>query len=289
MISEILEKNDCHTFIIAELSANHNQDITVAKNTIKAMKESGADAVKIQTYTPDTMTIDCDNEYFHIKQGTLWDGENLYQLYKKAFTPWEWTKELKEYSEDLGLIFFSSPFDKSAVDYLEQFDMPLYKIASFEVTDIPLIEYVASKGKPVIISTGIATLEEIQEAVDACQKVGNDQVILLKCTSSYPAPVEDINLKMIPDMKDRFNTIVGLSDHTLNSEVAIAAVAMGARVVEKHFILDKKLGGPDAGFSTEPHEFKEMVDAIRNVEKALGQIDYSLNERTLKNRHFSRW
>jgi len=274
--------------IVAELSANHRQDIELAKDTIYAMKESGADAVKLQTYTPDTITINCSNKYFQIKQGTLWDGKTLYELYQEAYTPWEWHYELKELSEKLGLIFFSTPFDKTAVDFLEELKVPAYKIASFEITDIPLIEYVASKGKPVIISTGIATLCDIQEAVETCRRAGNDQIILLKCTSTYPAPLEGVNLKTIPNMAETFNCIVGLSDHTLGITVPVAAVALGARVVEKHFILSKDIETPDKEFSLTPDEFKEMVKAIRDVEKALGKVSYELTEKIKKSREFSR-
>lgn len=276
------------TFIIAELSANHLHDFDIAVETIKAMKESGADAVKFQTYTPDTITIDCDNEYFQIKQGTIWDGEVLYSLYEKAYTPWEWQSDLKKIAEELGLIAFSSPFDKSSVDFLEKMNVPAYKIASFEITDIPLIEYVAGKGKPVIISTGIASMEDINLAIDTCLKAGNDQIALLKCTSSYPAPLSEINLKSIPDMINRFNCVIGLSDHTLGGEVSTAAVALGASIVEKHFILDRSMGGPDSKFSMEPHEFKQMVDSIRNVEKALGKVSYDLSSKMKANRDFSR-
>ena len=276
------------TFIIAELSANHLHDFDIAVETIKAMKESGADAVKFQTYTPDTITIDCDNEYFQIKQGTIWDGEVLYNLYEKAYTPWEWQPDLKKIAEDLGLIAFSSPFDKTSVDFLEKMNVPAYKIASFEITDIPLIEYVAGKGKPVIISTGIASLEDINLAISTCLKAGNDQIALLKCTSSYPAPLSEINLKSIPDMINRFDCVIGLSDHTLGGEVSTAAVALGASIVEKHFILDRSMGGPDSKFSMEPHEFKQMVDSIRNVEKALGKVSYDLSSKMKANREFSR-
>ncbi|AEA34599.1 pseudaminic acid synthase [Hippea maritima] len=276
------------TFIVAELSANHRQDIELAKDTIYAMKESGADAVKLQTYTPDTITIDCNNEYFQIKQGTLWDGKTLYELYREAYTPWEWHYELKELAEKLGLVFFSTPFDKTAVDFLEKLDVPAYKIASFEITDIPLIEYAASKGKPMIISTGIATLCDIQEAVNACKRVGNDQIILLKCTSAYPTPLEDVNLKTIPNMAETFGCIVGLSDHTLGISVPVAAVALGARVIEKHFILSKDIETPDRDFSLTPEEFKAMVKSVREVEKALGKVFYELTDKMKKGREFSR-
>ncbi|MDW7726679.1 MAG: pseudaminic acid synthase [Candidatus Methanoperedens sp.] len=276
------------TFIIAELSANHLHNFDLAIGTIKAIKESGADAVKLQTYTPDTITIDSDNEYFQIKQDSLWDGKTLYQLYQEAYTPWEWQPKLKEIAEELGLIFFSSPFDRTSVDFLEEMNVPAYKVASFEITDIPLIEYIASKGKPVIISTGIATLADIEEAVNACKKMGNHQIALLKCTSAYPAPLDEVNLKTIPNLADTFNTVVGLSDHTLGISAPIAAVALGAKIIEKHFILDRNMGGPDAAFSMEPDEFRSMVEAVREVEKALGIVNYNLTEKTKKSREFSR-
>ena len=281
----ILKSNK--VFIIAELSANHNQNFDLAVKTIKAMKEAGADAVKLQTYTPNTITIDCDNEYFQIKEG-LWRGKTLYQLYQEAYTPWEWQPKLKKIAEDLGLICFSSAFDKTSVDFLEKMNVPNYKVASFEITDIPLIEYIASKGKPVIISTGISTLSDIEEAVNACKRMGNDQIALLKCTSAYPAPIEDANLLTIPNMKETFGTVVGLSDHTLGSSVAVASVALGAMIIEKHFILDRNFGGPDAAFSMEPEEFKQMVKSIREVEKALGKITYDLTEKQKKSRELSR-
>lgn len=275
------------TFIIAELSANHNQDFDIAVKTIKAMKKAGADAVKIQTYTADTITIDSNNEYFKIKEG-LWKGETLYSLYKKAYTPWDWQPKLKEIAEDLGLVFFSSPFDKTAVDFLEELNVPIYKIASFEITDIPLIEYVASKGKPIMISTGIATLTDIEEAVNACKRIGNKEITLLHCVSSYPARPEEFNLRTIVDLKKTFGVEVGLSDHSLTNDAAIASVAMGAKVIEKHFILDRSMGGVDSGFSLEPDEFKSLVISVRNVEKAIGKIDYSLNEKKKNNRKYSR-
>jgi pseudaminic acid synthase len=280
------EYNRC--FIIAELSANHGNDINIAKRTIKAAKESGADAIKIQTYTPDTMTIDCENEYFKINQGTIWDGRYLYDLYKEAYTPWEWQMELKEYANNIGLVFFSTPFDKSAVDFLETMNVPAYKIASFEITDIPLIEYIASKQRPVIISTGIATIDDIQEAVNACRRMKNNNIVLLKCTSSYPAKLEDSNLKTIADLKEKFNVIVGLSDHSIDIEVSLAAIALGAKVIEKHFILDRDIGGPDSLFSLEPNQFREMVEGVRKIEKAIGKVDYELDEKKIKNRELSR-
>jgi pseudaminic acid synthase len=279
---------DSPTFIIAELSANHKQDIELAKDTICAMKESGADAVKLQTYTPDTITIDCNNKYFQIKHGTIWDGKNLYQLYQQAYTPWEWHYELKELAEKHGLVFFSTPFDKTAVDFLQELNVPAYKIASFEITDIPLIEYTASKGKPIIISTGIATLFDIQLAMEACKKAGNDQIILLKCTSAYPAPLEEANLKTIPNMAQTFDCIVGLSDHTLGISVPIAAVALGGKVIEKHFILSSDIDSPDKAFSLTPEEFKQMVKVIREIEKALGKVSYELSDIIKKSREFSR-
>jgi pseudaminic acid synthase len=275
-------------FIIAELSANHNQQFDIAVESIKAIKNCGADAVKLQTYTPDTLTINSSKDYFKIKQGTIWDGTTLYKLYQQAYTPWEWQPKLKKIAEDLGLICFSSPFDKSAVDFLEQMNVPAYKIASFEIVDIPLIEYAASKQKPMIISTGIATQQEIREAIDACNRMGNNQIALLKCTSEYPAKIEDANLNTIPYLQKEFNTIVGLSDHTIGTTVPVAAVALGARIIEKHFILDKKIGGPDSSFSLEPDQFKKMADEIRSVELALGNYSFNQTEKIKKSRTFAR-
>ncbi len=276
------------TFIIAELSANHNHKKEIALESIKAAKEAGADAVKIQTYTADTLTLDCDNEYFQIKQGTLWDGTTLHKLYQQAYTPWEWHKELFDYAREIGIPLFSTPFDKTAVDFLEELNNPIIKIASFELVDIPLIEYAASKGKPMIMSTGIATLQEIQEAVDACHKVGNEDITLLKCTSAYPAPLNEANLLTIPDMKERFGCKVGLSDHTTGNIGACTAVALGAQVIEKHFIIDRSIGGPDAAFSMEKDEFAEMVKRIRETEECLGQVSYELSDKMKKNRKFAR-
>jgi len=275
-------------FIVAELSANHNHSYDLAVQSIKAIKACGADAVKVQTYTADTLTIDCDKDYFKIQHGTIWDGATLYQLYQTAYTPWEWQPKLKQVAEELGLVFFSTPFDKSSVDFLENINVPAYKIASFEIVDIPLIEYAASKGKPIIISTGIATEEEIRDAVEACRRAGNNQIALLKCTSEYPAQIEDANLKMIPLLASKFNVIAGLSDHTISTTVPIAAAAMGARIIEKHFIIDKKIGGPDSSFSLEPEKFKIMVDEIRQVEKALGNISFELSDKIKKSRTFAR-
>ncbi|HIP36659.1 MAG TPA: pseudaminic acid synthase [Crocinitomix sp.] len=276
------------TFIIAELSANHGGKIEIAIETIKAAKRAGADAIKLQTYTADTMTINCKKDIFMINQGTAWDGEYLYDLYQRASLPWQWHKELFEVAKKEGLICFSSPFDKTAVDFLEKLDTPIYKIASFEITDIPLIEYVASKGKPIIISTGIATIEDINLAVDACKRQGNNDITILKCTSAYPAKLEEANLLTIPDIKSRFNVKVGLSDHTLGTQVPSIAVALGATVIEKHFILDKSIGGADAHFSLDEKEFKQMVDSVRQTEIILGKVDYEMTEKKKKSRHFSR-
>lgn len=280
--------NNSPTFIIAEMSANHLQNFDYAVKIIKEAKKAGADAIKLQTYTPNTITIDCDNEYFQIKQGTIWDGTTLHNLYQEAYTPWDWQPKLKKIAEEEGLICFSSPFDKTAVDFLEEMDVPAYKIASFEITDIPFIEYIASKGKPIIISTGIATLSDIEEAVNACKRMGNSKIALLKCTSAYPSPLEDINLKTMPNIKETFKTVVGLSDHTLGHSVAIGAVALGAKIVEKHFTLNRADGGPDAAFSMEPEEFKVMVDGIRDIEKALGEVSYDLTYKMMRSREHSR-
>jgi pseudaminic acid synthase len=275
------------SFIIAELSANHNGDINIALETIRAAKRAGADCIKLQTYTADTITIDSDKDDFLIK-GTIWEGKNLYQLYQEAYTPWEWHQELFAEAERQGLICFSSPFDTSSVDFLEKLNVPAYKIASFEITDIPLIEYVASKGKPVIISTGIATLEDIELALDACRRMGNNQIALLKCTSSYPAPINEANMSMIRDFSERFGVISGLSDHTMGSTVPVVATCFGAKIIEKHFILDRAIGGPDASFSMNEQEFTEMVKSVREAEKAIGVVDYNLTEKQIKGRDFCR-
>lgn len=275
-------------FIIAELSANHGHILETALATVRAAKICGADAIKIQTYTADTLTLDCDNEYFRIKSGTIWDGITFHQLYQEAYTPWEWHAAIQAEAEKLGLVFFSTPFDFSAVDFLEDLHVPLYKIASFEITDIPLIEYTASKGKPMIISTGIATLADIEAAVGACRRVGNNDITLLKCTSSYPAPIEEANLLTIPNMAQTFGVKVGLSDHTLGYTAPIVAVALGAQVIEKHFILDRAIGGPDASFSLTPEEFKLMVEGVRQAEAALGKVSYELTDKVKANRKFAR-
>ena len=274
-------------FIIAELSANHNGDIETAIETIRAAKRAGANCIKLQTYTADTMTIDSDRKDFFIN-GTIWEGENLYKLYQRAYTPWEWHQKLFDIAAEEGLICFSSPFDPTAVDFLEELDVPAYKIASFEITDIPLIEYVASKGKPVIISTGIAEKDDIQLALDACHRMGNNDVALLKCTSSYPAPIEEANMIMVKDLAERFKVISGLSDHTLGITVPVVATTLGAKIIEKHFILNKRVGGPDASFSLDEQEFTEMVNAVREAEKAVGKVDYTLTEKQLKGKDFSR-
>lgn len=279
--------NNSKVFIIAELSANHNGDLSTAIETIKAAKRSGANAIKLQTYTADTITIDSEKDDFVIKD-TIWSGRKLYELYQEAYTPWEWHQILFKTAEDEGLICFSSPFDKSAVDFLENLNTPAYKIASFEITDIPLIEYVASKGKPIIISTGIAEMEDIELAVKACRKVGNNQIALLKCTSSYPAPIQEANMCMVRDLASRFNVISGLSDHTIGATVPIVATVFGAKIIEKHFIIDRSLGGPDATFSMNESEFTEMVKMIREAESSIGKVDYNLTEKQLKGKDFSR-
>ena len=278
---------DNKTFIIAELSANHNGSIENAIATIKAAKRAGADCIKLQTYTADTITIDSDKEDFRIK-GTIWDGKNLHKLYQEAYTPWEWHQTLFDVAKAEGLVCFSSPFDPTSVDFLETLNVPAYKIASFEITDIPLIEYVASKGKPIIISTGIATTEDIELALAACHKVGNHNVALLKCTSSYPAPLEEANLVMIKDLAERYGVITGLSDHTMGATAPIVAVAFGAKIIEKHFILDRAIGGPDASFSMNEQEFTDMVKAVREAEKAIGFIDYTLTEKQKQGKNFCR-
>jgi len=274
-------------FIIAELSANHNGSLETALETVRAAKRAGADCIKLQTYTADTITIDSRKDDFLIK-GTIWEGKNLYDLYQEAYTPWEWHKEIKKVADEEGLIFFSSPFDPTSVEFLESLDVPAFKIASFEITDIPLIELVASKGKPVIISTGIATEEDIKLALDACFRKGNKDVALLKCTSSYPAPVEEANMVMVKDFAEKFGVITGLSDHTMGSTVPVVATCFGAKIIEKHFILDRSIGGPDASFSMNEQEFTEMVSAVREAEKAIGVIDYKLTEKQEKGKDFSR-
>jgi len=276
------------TFIIAELSANHNGDINIALETVRAAKRAGADAIKLQTYTADTLTIDCKNDYFKINHGTAWDGEYLYDLYKRAYTPWEWHEEIFAVAKEEGLVCFSSPFDNSAVDFLEELEAPIYKIASFEIQDIPLIEYAASKGKPMIISTGIAEIKDIELAIETCKKIGNNDITILKCTSAYPAYPADANLLTIPDIKKRFGVKVGLSDHTMGIEGPVVATCLGATVIEKHFILDKEIGGADAHFSLDEKEFTEMVTAVRKAELMMGEVNYKLTKNIEKSRQFSR-
>ena len=274
-------------FVVAELSANHNQDKNLALKTIKAAKESGANAVKLQTYTPDCLTLDSNLPYFQIK-GTLWEGKNLYQLYKEAMTPWEWHKELFDYAKSLGLICFSSPFSKEAVDFLESLNNPIYKVASFEIVDLELISYMAKTKKPMILSKGIATKEEISDAINVCKKEGVKDITLLQCTSSYPTPLSEANLALIPQLKKDFDIKVGLSDHTLGINASIASVALGASVIEKHFILDRKLGGVDSAFSMEPDEFRAMINAIHEVEQLLGTNSYELSQKSKEGRNFMR-
>jgi pseudaminic acid synthase len=276
------------TYIIAELSANHNGSLQTALDTIKAAKDIGANAIKLQTYTADTLTLNCKNDDFMVKGGTLWDGKSLYELYEWARTPWEWHKELFDYARSLDIDIFSTPFDKSAVDFLEQFNPSAYKIASFEITDYELVRYTASKMKPMIISTGIATIDEIQDVVDICKSVGNEDIILLKCTSSYPAPLEDANLRTISNMKETFGVEVGFSDHTLGFIAPVVAVSLGAKVIEKHFIIEKSIGGADAEFSMDKQEFKEMIESVRQSEKLLGIVDYSMTKNKIKNRRYAR-
>ncbi len=287
LIDNIQIENNSPVLIIAELSANHNGSIDIAIETIKAAKRAGADAIKLQTYTADTMTIDSDRDDFIIK-GTIWEGRKLYDLYKEAYTPWEWHEKLFEVAKEEGLICFSSPFDPTSVEFLETLNCPAYKIASFEITDIPLIELVASKGKPVIISTGIATKEDIELALDACKRMGNNQIALLKCTSSYPAPIEEANLIMIQDMAKKYNVITGLSDHTIGHIAPVVATCFGAKIIEKHFIIDREIGGPDASFSMNEQEFKEMVIAVRQAEKSIGNVNYELTQKQIEGRVFCR-
>ena len=281
-----MDRTKC--FIIAELSANHGGKLEIALETVRAAKRAGADAIKLQTYTADTITLDSKKEYFKINQGTHWDGQYLYDLYKDAFLPWQWHKPIFALAKKEGLVCFSSPFDFTAVDFLEKLNCPIYKIASFEITDIPLIEYVASKGKPIIISTGIAEIQDIELAISACKSQGNNDITILKCTSAYPSDPTDANLKTIADIQKRFNVKVGLSDHTMGIEAPMIAVAMGAQVIEKHFILDKSIGGADAHFSLDEKEFKQMIDAVRLTEKMMGKIDYEMTEKKQKSRQFSR-
>jgi pseudaminic acid synthase len=275
-------------YVVAELSANHNQDFDQAVRIIQAAKAAGADAVKLQTYTADTITIRSDREEFRIGGGTLWDGRTLYELYREAYTPWEWQPRLKQVANDLGMDLFSTPFDESAVDFLETMNVPAHKLASFELVDIALIQKMARTGKPLIISTGMATIEEIEEAVQAARQAGATQIALLKCTSSYPASPDDMNLRTIPELARRFGVPAGLSDHTLGSASAVAAVTLGACIIEKHITLARSLKGPDSEFSLEPQEFRAMVEAIRTTERALGAVHFGASPQESSSRAFRR-
>ena len=276
------------TFIVAELSANHGHNLETALESVRAIAAAGVDAVQIQTYTADTMTLNCQKQDFVVSGGTIWDDTNLYDLYIQAYTPWEWHQAIFDEAKKCGIMCFSTPFDNTAVDFLEECDNPIMKIASFEITDVNLIRYAASKGKPMVISTGVATQEDIELAIQACHEAGNHDITLLRCVSAYPAPLENVNLRTMQDMKERFGVKVGLSDHTMGSDVAIAAVALGAEMIEKHFILDRSIGGPDAAFSMTVDEFKSMVTSIRNVERAIGDVVYPTDPSTIKGRQFSR-
>lgn len=279
------ENHPC--FCVAEMSGNHLKDYGRAVEIIHAAKEAGADAIKLQTYTADSLSVDCDKEYFQ-NHGGLWDGMTEYELYQEASTPWEWQPKLKEVAESLGLECFSSPFDAAAVDFMRECDMPAYKIASYEINDLPLIRRAARMHKPVILATGVAHAEDIERALQACQEEGNEEIILLKCVSAYPTPYEDINLRMIPTLAKTYGCLTGLSDHSMGSVVPVAAAALGIRMVEKHLTLRRSDGGPDGAFSMEPEEFKEMVDQIRIVEKALGESSYKLTQKQEQERKGSR-
>jgi len=275
------------TYIIAEMSGNHGQNFEQAEQILKAAKAAGADAVKLQTYTADTLTIDSNEPPFRIKGG-LWDGRNLYELYQEAYTPWDWQPRLKKIADDLGIDLFSSPFDHTAVDFLEDLNVPVHKIASFEMIDTGLLRKVAATGKPIIMSTGMATIGEIEESVKTLRESGANEIALLKCTSAYPAPPEEMNLRTIPHLAEAFGVVAGLSDHTLGSAVPVAAVSLGACIIEKHFTLSRDLPGPDTAFSLEPDEFKAMVDAVRTVEKALGKVSYGVSRKESESRIFRR-
>jgi pseudaminic acid synthase len=283
-IADKIINNNSPAFIIAELSANHNKDLDLAKKTLKAMKNAGADAVKIQTFTPESMTLDLNLPHFIARKGTLWENQRLFDLYKICQTPREWHPVLQEQARQLGLIFFSTPFDAEDVDYLDQLNVPAFKVASPEITDLPLIEYIANLGKPIILSTGVATEKDLMEALAIIKKTGNKQIAILKCTTAYPALIEDANLLSIPYIRDSFKVVAGLSDHSIGISVPIASIVLGAKIIEKHFILDRNLGGPDASFSLEPNEFKKMVDSVREVEQALGKKGYNLSKEAKKSR-----
>jgi pseudaminic acid synthase len=279
---------DTPTYIIAEMSANHNHSYEKAVKLIHAAHKAGADAIKLQTYTPETITIDAKGPLFTHTQESLWSNKNLYDLYSEAYTPWDWQPKLKKIADDIGITLFSTPFDPTSVDFLERMNVPAYKIASFEIVDLPLIRYIAEKGKPIILSTGMATLAEIDDAVRTIRETGNDQIALLKCTSAYPAPPEEMNLRTIPHLAEAFGVPVGLSDHTLGIATSVAAVALGACIIEKHFTLSRNDPGPDSAFSLEPSEFKAMVDAVRETEKALGKVCYKVSEHEKASRVFRR-
>jgi len=276
------------TYIIAELSANHGHKLDEALRLVNAAKDAGADAIKLQTYTPDTMTLNSSKPWFQIGKGTIWEGKNLYQLYEEAYTPWEWTAEIASLASSLGMHCFSTPFDASAVDYLEKLDMPAYKVASFEVIDLPLLKTIARTGRPVIMSTGMATLAEIDEAVATLRSHGTGELALLKCTSAYPSVASDMHLRTIPHLAQAFNVPVGLSDHTMDVAVPVAAVTLGARIIEKHLTMDRSVPGPDSQFSLEPAEFKAMVSAVRTTEQALGQVQYAVSKKEEASRVFRR-
>ena len=275
-------------YCIAEVSANHNQNFETAVRIVQAAKDAGADAVKLQTYTPDTITIQSNRECFQVGGGTIWDGRSLYDLYKEAYTPWEWQPKLKKIADDLGMQCFSSAFDASAVDFLESMNVPAHKVASFELVDLPLIQKMASTGKPLIMSTGMATIEEIEEAVTTARRAGATQIALLKCTSAYPAPADEMNLRTIPELGRRFDVPVGLSDHTMGIAVPVVAVSLGACIIEKHLTLSRTAGGPDSAFSLEPEEFKAMVGGVRTAEKALGSVHFGVSDREGRSRVFRR-
>lgn len=287
-IGDYMVSNVSPTFVIGELSCNHQNDYNIAVRTIDAMIDSGVDCIKLQTSRPDKITIDCDKDDFIVKGGTLWDDMTLYQLYQKTYTPWEWQKSIRDYVKSKGKAFISSPFDLQAVDFLKEINTDAFKIASFEITDIPLIEKAASCGKPIIISTGVAYKDDIDLAVETCKKVGNEDVILLKCTSEYPTPWEDVNLCMVSQLASDFDCLVGISDHTLGDIVATSSVVFGAKVIEKHFILDRKMGGPDAEFSMEPAEFASLVNRVHTVEKIIGSNKYELSSKNENSRRFMR-
>jgi N-acetylneuraminate synthase len=275
-------------YIVAEMSGNHNQKFEIAVQILKSAKKAGANAIKLQTYTPDTLTIDCDNEYFRIGKGTIWEGRKLYDLYGDAYTPWEWQPKLKKIADEIGIDFFSTPFDFKSIEFLEELKVPAYKIASFEIIDLDLIRRVAKTGKPIIISTGMANISEIYEAVSTAREAGANEIALLRCNSAYPSPPEEMNLRTIPHMAEAFGVVVGLSDHTLGIAVPVAAVSIGASIIEKHITLSREIPGPDSAFSLEPHEFQTMVEAIRNVEKAMGSVSYGVGEKEAKSLIFRR-